>query len=114
MSRFNNVNAVFGPPPNGGAVAAPTETPRVKPGDPPQGAGTQRKPAASLILPPNPGDVTLGQKVGFLILCIYIISGYANEFAIRELAEIVIELTGTKGKIHFEPCLLYTSPSPRD
>src|SRR5712675_4101 len=29
--------------------------------------------------------------------------GNPNEFTIRELAEIVIELTGTKGKIHFEP-----------
>jgi len=86
VSRFNNVNVVFGSARNVGAVAV-TETPGVKPavGDPPQGTGARRKPAASPILQLNPGDVTLGQKVGFLILCIYMISGYANEFAIRAL-----------------------------
>jgi O-antigen ligase len=88
VSRFNNVNAVLGPSRNGGAeAAAPTGTSRVQPaaGDPPRGTGVPRKSAANLVLPLNPGDVTLGQKVGFLILCIYMISGYANEFAIRAL-----------------------------
>jgi UDP-glucuronate decarboxylase len=47
---------------------------------------------AMLRMMDTPGDVTGPINIG-----------NPNEFTIRELAEIVIELTGTKGKIHFEP-----------
>ena len=39
--------------------------------------------------------------------------GNPNEFSILELAKKVIELTGSKSKIIFKPCLLYTSSSGR-
>src|ERR1700740_297878 len=47
---------------------------------------------AMLRMMDTPGDVTGPINIG-----------NPNEFTIRELAEIVIELTGTKGNIHFEP-----------
>ena len=40
-------------------------------------------PARSLILEPSPSDSGLGQRMGFVVLCIFAISGFANEFAIR-------------------------------
>jgi O-antigen ligase len=40
-------------------------------------------PAPSLILDPSLSDTGLGQRIGFVVLCIFAISGYANEFAVR-------------------------------
>jgi O-antigen ligase len=92
VSRFNNIKAVFGPP---GKTVASVERPPAPRGPTPgvkdagekpgPGARAQARPAASPILRQNPADTTLGQKVGFLVLCIYLVSGYANEFAIRAL-----------------------------
>jgi O-antigen ligase len=59
MSRFNHSSAVLEPP---------------------------REKAASvqsLILVPSPHDVGPGQRFGFVVLCVFAISGYANEFAVQ-------------------------------
>ena len=42
-------------------------------------------PAARLILTPDPADANVAQSFGFLILCIYLLAAYANEFAVRAL-----------------------------
>jgi O-antigen ligase len=49
------------------------------------GPGPTREmaPAESLVLDPSPTDAGLGQRMGFAVLCVFAISGYANEFAIR-------------------------------
>jgi len=57
MSRFNNSKAV---------LTAVRETAA----------------APSLILEPSLSDTGLGQRIGFVVLCIFAISGYANEFAV--------------------------------
>jgi hypothetical protein len=59
MSRFNHSSAVLDAP-REKAAAAP-----------------------SLILEPSPSDVGLGQRFGFVVLCVFAISGYANEFAVQ-------------------------------
>ncbi|HLK22490.1 MAG TPA: O-antigen ligase family protein [Bryobacteraceae bacterium] len=59
MSRFNHSSAVLDAP-REKAAAAP-----------------------SLILQPSPSDVGLGQRFGFVVLCVFAISGYANEFAVQ-------------------------------
>jgi O-antigen ligase len=40
-------------------------------------------PATSLILEPSLSDAGLAQQMGFVVLCIFSISAYANEFAVR-------------------------------
>ena len=62
MSRFNQSHAVLNPPRE--EMAAPTP---------------------SLVLEPSPSDVGLGQRLGYVVLCVFAISGYANEFAVRLL-----------------------------
>lgn len=59
MSRFNRSSAVLDAP-REKAAAAP-----------------------SLILEPSPSDAGLGQRFGFVVLCVFAISGYANEFAVQ-------------------------------
>jgi hypothetical protein len=59
MSRFNNSKAVL--------TAARESAPA---------------PSHSLVLASS-SDTGLGQRMGFVVLCIFAISGYANEFAIR-------------------------------
>jgi O-antigen ligase len=58
MSRFNNSEAV-------------------------QDTSRETAPAVSLILEPSLSDVGLLQRMGFVVLCIFAISAYANEFAAR-------------------------------
>ena len=58
MSRFNNSKAV-------------------------QDTSRETVPAVSLILEPSPSDTGLAQRMGFVVLCIFVISAYANEFAAR-------------------------------
>jgi hypothetical protein len=64
MSRFNNSKAVL--------TAARETAPAPSPA-----------PSHSLVLEPSPADTGLGQGIGFVVLCVFAISGYANEFAIR-------------------------------
>lgn len=61
MSRFNTSKAVV--------AAAPRETAR------------ETAPVASLVFESAPADAGLGQRFGFAVLCIFSISGFANEFA---------------------------------
>jgi len=89
VSRFNNVKAVFGPPRQAGVVLEQSAAPSV-----PAASATTRPsskapagPAANPGLLPKPADSTLGQAVGFLLLCIYLVSGYANEFSFRVLGD---------------------------
>ncbi|MGD0296894.1 MAG: O-antigen ligase family protein [Bryobacteraceae bacterium] len=42
-----------------------------------------REAEASLILEPSVSEVTLVQRAGFVLMCIFAVSGYANEFALR-------------------------------
>jgi O-antigen ligase len=82
VSRFNNVKAVFGPPRKTGVAVEPA--PAVSAKDLPA-APTQARPAANPVLRLNTSDTSIGQAIGLLVLCIYFVSGYANEFAIRAL-----------------------------
>jgi O-antigen ligase len=60
MSRFNQSSAVLNAPRETAPAAAP-----------------------SLILPPSASESGLGQKAGFAVFCILLISAYANEFAFQ-------------------------------
>ena len=64
MSRFNNSKAVL----NTAREMAPAPSLAA---------------AHSLVLEPSPADSGLGQRIGFAVLCIFAISGYANEFVMR-------------------------------
>lgn len=54
-------------------------------GTPGASAIPKARPAAGLILQPPAADTGVGQALGFLVLCTYLMSGYANEFAMRAL-----------------------------
>ncbi len=69
MSRFNTSRAALGTD-RATALAGPATVLKSEAG-------------SSLILTPPASDATLLQQAGFVLMCLFVVSGYANEFALR-------------------------------
>lgn len=78
MSRFNTPKAVV-------TTERETLPASALPASAPAGPATPRRSGSnsSLVLEPSVSDSTLLQRAGFALLCIFAVSGYANEFALR-------------------------------
>jgi O-antigen ligase len=79
MSRFNSSQAAVG---TARAKMLPAGTP---PATAPAGPANPLRSEAnsSLVLAPSASDATLMQQAGFVLMCLFVVSGYANEFALR-------------------------------
>jgi hypothetical protein len=75
MSRFNQPSTLSAPAPDSQNFRPPE--PRLETASRDPGA------ADSLVLAPSASDLSVAQKAGFALLCVFVISGYANEFAMR-------------------------------
>jgi hypothetical protein len=75
MSRFNNPKALLN---------RPEEQPRtiIRPDPVPKAKVRER---VSLILEPPSSETSIGQRLGFALLCVFCVSGYANDFAVQSL-----------------------------
>jgi hypothetical protein len=78
MSRFNNPKALLNRPEDSQRTSRPDVPPKPKPVAP-------RAERVPLILEPPSSETSIGQRLGFALLCIFCLSGYANDFAVQSL-----------------------------